>query len=74
MAYSAPFSDTTRKWVFYDCKNMIEDDWRLVAIIFLKVNTLGRNMIAKYNCQLILGLVLHRRVLYSHWEQQSISY
>jgi len=35
---------------FFDCKNMTEDDWRLVAVIFLKANTLGRNMTAKYDC------------------------
>jgi len=45
---------------------MIEDDWRLVVVIFLKANTLGRNMTAKYACQSFLGLVLHMRILYNH--------
>jgi len=63
----------TRKRVFYDCKNMTKDDWRLVAVIFLKTNTLGKNMTAKYDSQSFLRLVFHGRILYGHWEHQNTS-
>jgi len=42
------FCNHYKKWVFYNCKNITQDDWQLVAVIFLKANTLRRNMTASH--------------------------